>query len=257
VKEGFAERIDAERLLVQKNNLEAEQVKIKNLIQVSYQLLKFQMGMPLDEEILLTDTINLTAIDNAVLNEELDYSKRTEMSQLNLAKKLQELDNRRVEKSKYPTLVAFGNAGLASSTKSIGDLFTYKYFPSSMVGLSLQVPIYDGGARKIKMQQGALKVRQLENNVQLVKNGIALETYNAKTQLRNQIIAYQNQSKNVALAQKILNVVQKKYKEGLGSSIEVIQAQTALKDAQNNYDAALYEMAATYIDYQKALGKLK
>lgn len=256
-KAGFAEKIDAERLLVQKNNLEVEKSKVENLIQVSYQLLKFQMGMPLSEGILLTDTINVAAIDQASLSEEIDFNNRVEVQQLGMAKKLQELEVKRHKSSYLPTIVAFGNAGLASSTKSIPDLFTYNYFPSSMVGINLSLPIYDGNQRKSRVQQAKLKLDQLDNTKQIAMNGIALETANAKTQLRNNIIAYQNQSKNVALAQKILTVVQKKYKEGLGSSIEVIQAQTALKDAQTNYDASLFEVTSSYIDLQKALGKLK
>jgi outer membrane protein len=256
-KEGFAEKIDAERLLVQKNNLDVEKNKIQNLIQISYQLLKFQMGMPLDQQVLLTDTINIQEIDQAALTEEVDFRNRTEMQQLSLATKMQQLDLIRHEKSYLPSVIAFGNAGLASSTKSIGDLFTYGYFPSSMVGVNASIPIYDGHQRKMRVQQAKVKLAQLENTKTTAQNGIALETANAKTQLRNNIISYQNQTKNIALAQKILNTVQKKYKEGLGSAIEVIQAQTALKDAQTNYDAALFELTSSYIDLQKALGKLK
>jgi outer membrane protein TolC len=256
-KEGFAEKIDADRLLVQKNNLEVERNKIENLIQVSNQLLKFQMGMPLNEQIMLSDSIDMNAIDQSALSLDLDFGKRIEIQQLNMAKRLLQLDERRQAKSYLPTVVAFSSAGLASSTKSIGDLFTYSYFPNAVLGVQASLPIYDGGARTARRKQAQLKVAQMDNTRRIVENGIGLEAAAARTQLKNSILTYENQKSNVALAQRVLNTAQKKYKEGLGSTIEVLQAQTALKDAQTNFDAALFEVTSQYIDLQKALGNLK
>jgi outer membrane protein len=255
-KEGFAEKIDADRLLVQRNNLTVEKNKVENLIALSFQLLKFQMGMPLTEGILLTDTLNVANIKRDALGAELDFNNRIEIQQLQMASKLQSLDLKRYQKSNLPTVVAFGNAGLGSSTKSFGDLFTYKYFPQSLVGLQVSVPVYNGGARGIKIKQAEVSLAKLKNDMTTVQEAISLEHANAKTQLTNSLIALDNQETNTGLAQKVYDVAQKKYKEGLGSSIEVLQAQSALKDAQTNYLNATYDVVNTYIDFQKALGEL-
>jgi outer membrane protein len=256
-KEGFAEKIDADRLMVQRNNLMVEKNKVENLIALSYQLLKFQMGMPLTEGLMLTDTLDINNIRRDALNSDLDFNNRIEIQQLRKAASLQQLDIKRYQQSRLPTVVAFGNAGLGSSTKSIGDLFTYSYFPQMLVGVSVQVPVYDGGSRKLKVEQGQVSLKKLRNDMETVQQAISLEYSNSKTQLTNSLIALDNQQNNVELAQKVYNVAQKKYKEGLGSSIEVLQAQTALKDAQTNVLGATFDVINAYIDYQKALGDLK
>jgi outer membrane protein len=256
-KEGFAEKIDADRLQVQMNNLTVEKNKIENLIAISYQLLKFNMGMPLKQGMTLTDTLNINEITQSALNTEIDYNNRPEMAQLNVARHLQDLDLKRQQNAKRPTVVAFGNVGLATSTKTIGDLFTYKYFPQSLVGLQLSLPVYDGGQRKKRVEQARIKLDQLENTSEMIEQGIDLETTNAKTQLRNSLMSLDNQTKNVSLAEKVLVTSQKKYKEGLGTAIEVMQAQTALKDAETNYLSAMFDVTSANIDLQKALGNLK
>jgi outer membrane protein len=255
-KEGFAEKIDADRLLVQRNNLTVEKNKVENLIALSYQLLKFQMGMPLTEGILLTDTLNVTDIKRDALGADLNFNNRIEIQQLQMASKLQSLDIKRYQKSNLPTVVAFGNAGLGSSTKSFGDLFTYKYFPQSLVGVQFSVPVYNGGARGLKVKQAEIGLQKLKNDMLTVQEAISLEHANAKTQLTNSLIALDNQETNIGLAQRVYDVAQKKYKEGLGSSIEVLQAQSALKDAQSNYLNATFDVVNTYVDFQKALGEL-
>jgi outer membrane protein len=256
-KEGFAEKIDADRLLVQKNNLEVEKNKVANLVALSYQLLKFQMGMPLTDGIKLTDKLDMDKIKKDAIATELDLDKRIEVKQLKQARSLQLLDLKRQKNSNLPTVVALGNAGLSSATSSFGDLFTYKYFPQMLVGLSVQVPVYDGGARKRKIDQAKMSIAKIDNDMSTISQALTLEHSNAKTQLKNSLIAYENQSNNIQLAQNVYNVAQKKYKEGLGSSIEVMQAQSALKDAQTNYLGATFDVINFYVDLQKALGQIK
>jgi outer membrane protein len=255
-KEGFAEKIDADRLQVQRNNLTIEKNKVENLIALSYQLLKFQMGMPLTEGIMLTDSLDVNAIRREALGAELNFDNRIEMRQLKQAQSLLALDMQRYHRSNLPTVVAFGNAGLGSSTKSFGDLFKYSYFPQMLVGLSVSVPVYNGGKRSLQVQQSAVSLQKLDSDMESVRQGISLEHTNAKTQLTNSLIALDNQESNIELAKKVYTVAQKKYKEGLGSSIEVMQAQTALKDAQTNYLGATYDVVTTYVDFLKSLGEL-
>lgn len=89
------------------------------------------------------------------------------------------------------------------------------------------------------------------------KQAVDLESNNAKTQLKNSIMSLENQNKNIELAQKVYSIAQKKYKEGVGTNIEILQAETALKDAQTNYFNSLYEAIISKIDLQQSLGLLK
>jgi outer membrane protein TolC len=256
--EGFAEKIDVLRLTVQKNNLLTEKTKINNLIEVSYYLLKFQMGMPLTEGISLKNKLTDEAIkEDLFLSNAVDYEQRTEMKLLNLGVELNKLDYKRYEKSWLPTVAGVAQLGYATQTKRFTELFTLPYFPTGAIGLSVNMPIYGGGQRKAKMKQAELKIKQNEFDIKNFRQAMDFEVSNARTALRNSILSLDNQKANIALAEKVYTIARAKYKEGLGSNIEIIQAQTSLKEAQTNYFNSLYDAMIAKIDLRKALGIYK
>lgn len=255
---GFAEKIDVLRLTVQRNNLMTEKTKVDNLIRISYYLLKFQMGMPLDNAIALNDDLDAESLKkDLMLESDVAYDKRTEMQLLQMAKKLNGIDYERYQKSYLPTLAAIGQFGYATQTKRIKEFATLPYFPSGVLGLSLNVPLYGGGARNAKMAQVQLNIQKNEEDIRSFQMAVDLEVSNARVSLRNNLLTLANQEENIKLAEKVYDISQKKYKEGLGTNIEIIQAQTALKEAQTNYISTLFETMISKIDLQKALGIYK
>ncbi|HOZ51214.1 MAG TPA: TolC family protein [Chitinophagaceae bacterium] len=255
---GFAEKIDADRLTVQRNNLEIEKQKISNLIEVSYQLLKFQMGMPLQNAISLKDNLTIDEVKNGLeLDRVVDYNNRVEMNLIQTAKKLNGYDYERYQKGYLTTLAAVVSGSYATQTQSFKDLFTYSYFPTGAFVLSATMPIYDGNTRKSKMNQAKLNILKNDNDMDAFRQAVDLESSNARTQLKNSLISLENQKSNIELAEKVYTIAQKKYKEGVGTNIEIIQAETALKDAQTNYFNSLFEAIIAKIDFQKSLGLLK
>lgn len=257
-EEGFAEKIDADRLTVQRNNLQIEKQKIDKLIELSYHLLKFQMGMPLLSSLRLEGKLDIDEVKNGLeLDEIVDYNKRVEMRLLQTAKKLNSYDYERYQKGYLPTLAASLSGSYASQTQSFKDLFTYSYFPAGAFVLSASVPIYDGNTRKSKMNQAKLNVLKNENDMEAFQKAVDLESNNARTQLKISLMSLESQLSNISLAEKVYEVAQKKYKEGVGTNIEIIQAETALKDAQTNYLNSLYEAILARIDLQKSLGLIK
>jgi len=257
-QEGFAEKIDADRLLVQRNNLETEKDKINNLIELSYALLKFQMGMSMSENVTLNQELSIDEVKNGLeLDKVVDYNNRIEMNLLNTAKKLNQYDLERHQKSYLPTVVAALSGSYASQTIAFKELFTLPYFPTGAFVLSASVPLYDGNSRKAKVRQAKLSLLKNENDIDAFKQAVDLESNNAKTQLKNSLMSLENQENNIELAQKVYDIAQKKYKEGLGTNIEIIQAETSLKEAKTNYYNSLYDAIISKIDFQKSLGLLK
>lgn len=256
--EGFSEKIDADRLTVQKNNLQTEKDKIQNLIDLSYALLKFQMGMPLQQNISLTDGLDLDEVKKDLeLDRIVDYNNRIEMNLLKTAKKLNSYDYERYRKGYLPTVAAVLSGSYATQTIAFKELFTLPYFPTGAFVLSASMPLYDGGTRKAKMNQARINILKNDNDMDALKQAVDLESNNAKTQLKNSIMSLENQDNNIKLAEKVYTIAQKKYKEGVGTNIEILQAEAALKDAQTNYFNSLYEAIISKIDFQKSLGLLK
>ncbi|MBL7753835.1 MAG: TolC family protein, partial [Chitinophagaceae bacterium] len=123
--------------------------------------------------------------------------------------------------------------------------------------LNASIPLYDGGTRKAKMNQARLNMLKNDNDIEAFKQAVELESSNARTQLRNSLLSLETQDKNIDLAQRVYNIAQKKYKEGLGTNIEILQAETALKEAKTNFYNSLYEAMIAKIDFQKSLGLFK
>ncbi len=256
--EGFAEKIDADRLTVQRNNLMNEKTKIDNLIELSYLMLKFQMGMPLHSNLALSEDLTLDIIKTGLeIDPVVNYDNRIEMKLLQTAKKLNEYDLKRHQKSYLPTVAAAATGSFATQTIAFKELFTLPYFPTGALVLNASMPIWDGNTRRAKVNQAKINLLKADLDISSFKNAVDLETGNARAQLKNSLISLENQEKNIELALKVYEISQRKFKEGLGSNIEMLQAETAYKEAQTNYFNSLYEAAIAKIDLQKALGLIK
>lgn len=257
-KNGFIEKIDMDRTQVQLNNLASDSMRIDNMLEVSEQLLKYQMGMDLSEAIVLTDTILENHIRNAaaMTAEETNYDLRTEYKLLNSQLRLTEFNLKRYKNVGLPTLSAFGSMGYNYSTNKFSEIFKSQYVWNSLVGLTLNVPIFNGFQRTNQVKEAKYNIEKTKNDIEQVKLTIDFQTENAKTTLRNALIQVENQKRNLELSNSVLSLAQRKYKEGVGSNLEVTQAQTDYLKSQNSYFSSLLDIVNAEADLQKALGQL-
>jgi outer membrane protein len=255
---GFVEKIDADRLEVAYNNLNTEKKKFENLYELTLVLLHFQMGMPLDSAMVLTDKLSDLTFDTAavVMPTQFDYSKRIDYSMLETMKKLQYFDKKNVYAGYLPTLAAFATGGYTRQDKRVGNLFGNTWYGYSMLGVNLSLPIFDGLNKHYKAQQAKLSIVKTNDNLAAMRNLIGLQIMQANINMKNSLETLTSQKKNMELAQEILRVTKIKYQSGVGSNIEVTNAEASFKEAQTYYFTALYDAMVAKIDYQKATGTL-
>ncbi|GHB82887.1 TolC family protein [Persicitalea jodogahamensis] len=255
---GFVEKIDVDRLEVQLNNLKTERQNVQNLIELSYTLLKFQMGMPLTDQIVLTDIVDESDANSlpAPISNAVDYSKRIEYSLLNTQGELAELDIKRIRSGYLPTASAFASYGYNSGRNNFGEIFSQKWFNNSAIGLNIQIPIFDGLTKKYQLQQAQITSDKVKVGRDLLTQSIDLQVQQANITLTNSLQTLETQQRNVDLAEEVVRVSKIKYQEGVGSNIEVINAESSLKEAQTNYFAALYDVLIAKVDLSKARGEL-
>ena len=255
---GFAEPTDAKRVVVNLNNLKAEIQKLKSFEQISLNMLKFQMGMPVTESIVLSDDleskVNVMSKSSATAN----YDNRVELKMMNVQNELNELNVKNDKISLLPSLAAFGTLGVNYGTNDFGEVFNFgDYQDYSMIGLSLNVPIWSSGQRKYKINQSKAEAEKTRNSKELLMNSFELESSQASSTLDNNIDILKVREENMKLAEEVYSNAQTKYKEGVGSSFEVTSAQTDLKTAQTDYYSALYDAIISKIDLDKANGQLQ
>ncbi len=255
-KQGFVEKIDLDRLSVQKNNLKTELTKVENLTSLSYQLLKFQMGYNVMEPIVLKD--NLKEQENKAIMQvaytEVNPEERIEYQLLKTNRDLIELNVERYQKSALPNVYFSGSLGAGHSNTTFNPF--QRWFGSSALTIGLNIPIYDSGLRKIQVERQRLNLIQIDNTAKMLKNTFALQNDQATISLTNGLENLEVQKRNMALAEEIVRVSKIKYEEGVGSNIEVVNAENDLRQSQTNYFAALYDVLVAKVDLDKAHGKL-
>lgn len=261
-QKGFVEKLDVDRLEVSLNNLKTERAKVQNLVDLSYYMLKFQMGMKLDEQILLTDRINEADVDRIAAEVKADdgsnfsYDQRIDYSILKNNLQLSEMDVENNKRGYYPTVAAFAGYGYNTGRNSFGDVFSSPWFNNANIGLSINIPVFDGFTKKYKIQQAKFTVDKVKQGLSLVEQSIDLQIRSANITIINGLETLKTQKRNLDLAQEVVRVSKIKYQSGTGSNIEVINAESALKESQTNYFASLYDLLLAKVDLDKAKGKL-
>lgn len=255
-KNGFVEKIDVDRLTVLNNNLETERENVIRLLALNVNLLKFQMGMSIQSKLTLKDSIAGLQVEQALAGADTSaYQNRIEYSLLETQKKLNELDLKRYKSQFLPSLSAFGNTSQSLQSNSFTELFN-RSFPTTVIGVRLSVPIISGGIKLYQVRNAKLEILKTQNNLINLRNGINLEIDQAQTTYQNGLKSLENQKRNMELAQEVLRVTKIKYEQGVGSSIEVTTAETSMKESQNNYINALYELLINKVNMDRASGKI-
>ena len=255
-KQGFAEKLDIDKVSVQLNNLLTEKIKTQNQLDAGNAGLKFLLGMPQKETLALTDTLSEDKLKANILDKNYNYADRKEYQLLQLGKKLNEYNVKRYKLSYLPTLAAFGNYYKNAQRNEFNFFNKGSWFTSSMIGAKLSVPIFDGFAKAARVSKARLELEKTTNNLEQLKSSIDNDVEQASFKITSSLLTMDAQKQNMQLAEKVYNSTKIKYDQGLGSNQEIYTAQTELKVAQNNYYSALYDAIIAKIDYLTAIGKL-
>lgn len=277
-EEGFVEKLDVQRLQVQRNNLRIEQQNAERLIQLSVALLKFQMGLDQRQPVQLTDSLSTAVLDAERLKQSLgladadfNYQNRIEYSVLETQRDLATLDVRNQKAGYLPTLNLVGGYGFLGSARSLPSLLEFRgpnsidnntgfanqnWFAFGNVGLQLQIPVFDGFRKKYQVQTAKLTLERLNKGFTTLQQSIDLQRTQSQTTLQNDLDVLVNQKANLELATEVARVSKIKFQEGVGSNVELITAETDLRQAQTNYYSALYDALVAKVDFDKATGAL-
>jgi outer membrane protein len=253
---GFAEKLDENKISVQLNNILTQREKIRNQLQAGYVGLKFLMGMPQKDTLILTDSINDTDLHDNILDQAYSYTDRKEVQLLMLNIKLDQYNIKRYKLSALPTLSAL--AGYSENAfRNDFDFFSkIPWYQTSFVGLKFHMNLFGGFMRTAKINETKIALQKTQNNLdqaeQQIDNDVALARLNYSTALNT----IESQKENKELAQEVYASTILKYQQGLGSNQEIYDAQTQLTTAQDNYYSALYDAIIAQVDYLTAIGKL-
>jgi outer membrane protein len=261
-QQGMTELIDVERLEVQYNNLLTERDKAVKSIGVAETMLKFQMGYGLNDPITTADSIDVNGEVQELNASKIDVSHRPEYQVLMAQQSLFDIDLKRLKWGYMPTLAAYGSYQYNAQRNDFTLLSfdkndpTKKWFKIALVGVTLNLNIFDGLQRHNKIQQAQITSLKNQNTLKTLQMSSELEATAAAISYNNALLSARVQKRNMELAQHVFEVAQKKFENGVGNNIEVVLAQATMLESQTNYINAIYNTVIAKIDYQKATGTL-
>lgn len=259
-KNGLAKKIDLDRTSVAVNNLKASKQQVTNALQLQENALKFMIGMDIYTSIYMPeDSFDVTEV--AFVDENQQVENRTEIKVIDKQLELLELNMKAKRAEYYPTLSLTANYGYLGQ----GEKFPWFKKPAdqvfysdmSAVSLNLNIPIFNGFATRSRVRQAQIDIMKAEADRKDLELAMNLDLQNAKTQINNSLITINTQKENVNLAKEVLNNIENNYKNGLASLTDLLDAEKAYADAQNNYTNALLEYKLAEVKLIKSKGELE
>lgn len=269
-QEGLTEELDVNRLELALGNIESQINTTDKLAQVALANLKFQIGLSLSDEIILTD--NIAALREKIspdLAATFSPEKRVEYQLLETANRVRHYDMQQRRSGHFPSLVGFVNYGWQAQVDKFGDFFKKKvttypdgdvrkksnWFDAGIVGLKLSIPIWDSGNKMANTQQGKIDEQKSKNDFEKFKQASALQYESAQAFFIQALNEEQYSQRSVQLSDKIYTKTNIKFREGIGNSFELVQAQQDLIQNKLKFIQAQLNLLNTKADLDKALGK--
>jgi len=255
-KEGFVEQLDVDRLALSVANLTVEKENLERQIATTMNNLKQMMNFPIEQELVIQDNLGRVVPIPAPkdLTGPVDYYNRREYKVAETGIQLNELNEQYIKNVYLPSL----NLNASYTQAYQGDkLFGGEnkfWAPTGVIGLSLNVPLFDGFGKGAKIQRAKITTEIAKVQHQQLANSIDLEVANARVDYKSALDREQSQRRNMELAERIYSTTQIKYKEGVGSSLEISQAEQSLFAAQRNHLQALFDLLIAKLSLDVALG---
>ena len=242
-KEGFVAETDADLVQISVIKLKNSLQTIVRQKEIGYQLLKFQMGLDLNEQIVLTDKLEdiLQQIDiSETGGAEFDFQQNIDYKLLETQEKLSEMALKNEKAQYYPTISAF----YSFQWNAFRDAFTFfnfkeDWYRTQVLGLNISIPVFRSGVQKAKVAQASIALEQAQNTKIQASQGLAVEAASARSTLDSAYENYLNTKENVELSKKVYDTTLIKYNEGVASSLDLTQANDKYLVAQSDFIQAM------------------
>jgi len=254
-KQGAASEYDYLRAEVQLANVKPMLIEARNNLQLAKNALKNLLALDLNTTIDVQGEFKVEKVSQDLMerSNEILKDKNPALQQLSLQKLMLE-ENVNIEKAAYlPTLSAFGNYDWQTQDNTF-NFNNYNWANTITVGLSLTYTLFDGFKRSARIQQAKIDVENLEVARNKTEAGLRIGLMQSKLKMEEALDRIQAQEKSVQQAQRALEIAQTRYKEGVGTQLEILDTQNSLTQTRINYEKAVYDFLVAKTEWEKVLG---
>ncbi|MCK9451820.1 MAG: TolC family protein [Bacteroidales bacterium] len=250
---GMAEQTDVDQISISLSGLKNQQNAMQRSISLNYNMLRYQMGIDFDKEIVLTDSLNtiMTALETSTgLTMEFNIAQNPSYQIIETQVEMQEkMIN--MEKWAYaPTLTGFYSYTEKLMTSG------FDISPNNAAGLNLSIPIFSSGVRKANLSKARIELDKANRSKEMLSEQLQLQNNQLRYELANAYENYNTQKNNVLVAERVLSSIQNKYKQGLVSSLDLTQANTNYLQAESNYLNSSIDLMQSNLKLEKLYNNL-
>ncbi len=236
---GLTEEENVEQLQITLMATENSLNNAKRMHTIAKKLFNLTLGIDVDIPVKLTDELSALAlknIDSTLLSATEDVTENIDYKIAENNKRSKELLVK-LEKSKaLPTLNAFINGGYTGNSNEFNFFDSeQQWFGSSLVGVSLNIPIFSSLGRTAKTQRAKINLEKAKTELTQKEQELKMQIAAAKSDYKFAIEQFTTAQQNLALAERIEQKNQTKYFEGIATSFDLRQAQTQLYNSQQEY----------------------
>src|SRR5690606_21738830 len=181
---------------------------------------------------------------------------RVEFRRVQTVGQLQTLNTQYNKWTFLPSLSAFYNYAWDIRDNSFPALFTH-YFPRSVFGLSLQIPVFQATRRLQEIRRSRLLEERIDWDMLHLKNQISTQYERAMATYKANLQDWTTARRNVALSEEVYQTIKLQYDEGIKTYLDLMTAETDLRTAQITYLNASFAVLAGKLDVQRALGTIE
>lgn len=256
---GLVKKVDVDRLKVNLTNLRTQKSAIDNVVEVQKNLLKLQMGLDIDAPITIAP-LDLTIVEEQAGEVMLQPFALTHHTAYKLLMQKEEMATLQKKSATYeylPTLSLMFNV----QYNGVSDQFfkgpTNYWYPTSVIGVSLKIPIFSGFSRQAKVRESNLEVMKAQEDIKILEQSLSMAHKNAEMKLSDTRQTIALQKDNQALAEQVFEIAQNNFVLGVASMSDVLNASQSLIQAQMSYANALNDYMKAYIELKKASGEIR
>ncbi|MDD5570295.1 MAG: TolC family protein [Bacteroidales bacterium] len=247
---GLIEETDVDQMQLTLSTLKNTAEMLTRQIDVVKNLLKFQMGIDLSQNIILTDNLDVLIQGSdlgSLALKEFKVENFADYKLMDVQAKLAGLNFKLQKSSLLPDIAAFYNHQENFNKNS------FSFTPPDIIGLNVNIPIFGSGMKLAKISQAKLGLEKAINSKQQVSLGLQTAFAEAKSSYLNALSKFQTNKQNVLLAEKIYKRILIKYNAGIAGSLDLSQAQNQYLQAQSNYYNTIIELTTAKSKLEKML----
>lgn len=257
-KEGFAEESELDQMTLNLSDAENSYNQLKSQNDITYNLLKFQMGIAQEEDITLSESLDdliSNASSEALAGQSFNLKAHIDYRMADTQEAMKMLSIKNEQASFLPVLKGF----IYLNTNAQRDKFSFFdtkeiWFPSSALGVKMSVPIFSSGMRHSRLSQARIDLEKARNTKSQVEQSLLLGVSQAKSQYITALQNYMRDKNSVDLALKIYHKTTVKYEEGIVSSVELTQQHNQFLSTESKYFQTILSLLNAKNKLDKALG---